>query len=126
MRKTTGKIVAASLLAAAGVLVQVAPAQAATVDVWQNASYTGGYRGMGETQSTYHGYYFNNGTRLWDAVTSLKNHANNWTTFWTGHFCTGSGFSVEPDASGGDRANVGTKFNDTFSSHAPEWMRNGC
>jgi hypothetical protein len=110
-------------LAVAGAGLSAAPANAADVDLYQNRGGTGGYFGAGATAPTYHGYYFNNGTRLWDAVTSLRNNRGNWTTFWTNAHCSGSGYSVAPYT---ERPYVGATFNDTFSSHAPEWVRNGC
>lgn len=122
LRKIT-QISVMLMLAIAAAGVSAAPANAAAVDLYQDVGFTGGYAGRGTLVSSYHGQYFNNGHRLWDAVSALRNNRGHWTTFWTNHHCGGAGYGVEP---WGTRSWVGSKFNDTFSSHAPEWYQNGC
>lgn len=118
---------AAALVGAAALAVGLfgAPASANGAWVYQNASYTAGSYHVPALKNTYHTSYFNNGYHLWDAVTSLKVDGDSYlyTTFWQGHFCSGAGYSV---IRGGVRPNVGTTFNDSFSSSSPEYYTSGC
>ena len=112
-------------LSALGVGMLSAPAGADGAWVYQNDNYGGGSYHVPGVMSTYHTSYFNNGYHLWDAVTSFKVDSDSFTyyVFWKDHYCSGAGYSVPR---GTNRANVGTTFNDTFSSSAEEYYTGGC
>lgn len=123
MRGKIASFAASVALAVATLASSASPANAAPIDIWQDADFTGGYSGLGELAPTYHGYYHNNGFRRWDSVSSLKNNTSHWQVFWYDHHCRGSGASYPAYT---QKSWVGSNNNDRFSSHSPEWYQSGC
>lgn len=105
---------AGAVLVAAAVSTASATAASADVRLWQHQNYSGGYASRAGGDATYHGNYFNNGTRLWDAVTSVYNARSGWTCFYTDHYGGGDYFCLNSYVAS---PNVGTRFNDRLSSH---------
>ncbi|MDQ1400448.1 MAG: hypothetical protein QOK20_2380 [Acidimicrobiaceae bacterium] len=127
MRNACARAVAVAMLGAIS-LVITAPASNADVNIWNNANFdaSAGSAHLGNYYADYTRLrYIQNGRNVNDTVSSLNvdSSAYLWETFWTDTHCRGTGYSVQRGTS---RSYVGSRFNDTFSSHGEEWRQSGC
>lgn len=105
------------LAAFAGAILAVGAAAPASAGVYlyQNDQYLGGSHYDSGSNYTYHdGDTFSNGVHLYDNVTSVKNQTSYWTCFYVNHHYEGDGLALNSYVYS---PNVGSYYNDKFSSH---------
>lgn len=113
MLKRVGRLLAVAVVGLVAAATFASPANA-VVELYQHASYGGGYWGGYDNYTYHNGDTFNNGYRLYDAVTSIQNDVPYWTCFYTNHYYTGEWLALPANF---HKPNVGSYWNDRFSSH---------